>query len=81
MCLIYNILNPFYLWKLYANLVEIGPVILEKIFKISSKHICYFVIIYSLKRAWTKTAWPFIETNLNPFTKGCFASNLDVLAL
>ena len=30
---------------LCQNLVEIGPVILEKIFLISSMQVCYFVII------------------------------------
>ena len=44
---------------LMPNLVETGPVILEKIFKISSMYFCYFTIISRLKRAG-----PFIWTNL-----------------
>ena len=43
-----------------SRLVEIGPVVLEKIFKFQHC-ICYFVIISPWKRAW-----PFIWTNLNP---------------
>ena len=44
------------------NLVEIGPVVLEKkFFKISSMYIYYFVIVSPLK-----SVWPFVWTNLNP---------------
>ena len=53
---------PFTQGCCVADLVEIGPMVLEqKIFKISSMYICSFVIISPWKRAG-----PFIWKNLNP---------------
>ena len=52
-------------------LLEIGPYILDKIFKISSMYFHYFVIISSWKRAE-----PFISANFNSLAQGCFVTSL-----
>ena len=57
---------PFTQRCFVSSLVEIGPVVLEKIFKFFM-YFCYFVFISPWKRAWL-----FILTNLNPLTQGCF---------
>ena len=56
-------LRPLYTKGCFvSNLVEIGPLVLEKkIFSISSKYFHYFVIISPWKRVG-----PFIWINLNP---------------
>ena len=68
-------LNSLHPRMICAKWVEIGPVILEKIFLISTFHFCQFTNIFLWKRAGS-----FIEKKLKPFHQGCFTLSLVEIA-